>query len=269
MKGNEARVSLAFLGLMLLGSLLCPWVLPDPQRLDPLAPLAAPSAAHLLGTDALGRDVLARVLIGARGTLALALVATAISSTFGALLGLAAGYLGGTFERGVVALVDLTSAVPRLPVMLLLASMPVAAAEVRLGLAMIAFSWLTEARLARAGAQGLIHAGFVESARLLGLSPWRVLTRHVAPNVAGPILVAATMSLGELILSETVLSFLGLGLPPPTPSWGGMLAQGISGLSRAPWSVLGPGALIFLTIVAVQRVGDHLALALDPRTRTR
>jgi peptide/nickel transport system permease protein len=266
---RTARIALGFLGLLVMGVLLLPPFLPDPLQIDPGDVAAGPSPSHWLGTDELGRDLLARLLVGARTTLAIATLAALISSGGGALLGLWAGYQGGHFDRAVLRLLDLVSAVPRLPLMLLLASTSTGSPFLRVAVAMAAFAWISEARIARAQTRVVLSEDYLSAARQLGYSPLRIAMRHVLPNLSGPLSVAATLSLGELILYETVLSFLGLGIPPPAPSWGAMLAQGISGLSRAPLLVVAPGALIFLTIAAIQRVGDELALALDPRTRNR
>lgn len=266
---RSARVALGFLVLLGLGVLIMPWALPDPLRIDPRAVGWGPSVDHWLGTDELGRDLLARLLVGARSTLSIAALAALLSSGGGALLGLWAGYQGGLVDRAVLRLLDLASAVPRLPLMLLLASTLSGSPSLRVVAAMAAFAWISEARIARAQTRAVLSEDYLAAARQLGYSPLRIALRHVLPNLSGPLSVAATLSLGELILYETVLSFLGLGIPPPSPSWGAMLAQGISGLSRAPLMVVAPGALIFLTIAAIQRLGDELALALDPRTRNR
>lgn len=261
------------LGLLALAlaTALGPWALGlDPLRIDPAAVYTAPSAAHWLGTDELGRDVLARLLAGGRVSLGIGLLAALGSVALGAALGLWAGLAGGVVDALVSRLVEAVSAVPRLPLMLLFL-----AAELEPGgsgagavvLVVVALGWTGPARLARAEARSLARRPFVEAARALGASPARILLHHVGPAALPPLLVAASQEVGRVLLYESALSFLGLGVRPPAPSWGLMLRDAALQLGEAPALALAPGLATLLAVLAVHAIGDGLREALDPRLR--
>ena len=246
----------------------------DPFSIDPDALYAPASPDHWLGTDAEGRDFLARLLYGGRISLLVALITAFVAVTLGASLGLVAGYYGGPIDALIMRLIEATFAIPKLPLMLLFTALDlhrvfprnselgsIAAVSIVVAL----FGWTTAARLSRAAALSARSQDFVVAARALGFSDARVLFHHVLPFAAAPLIVATTLSLGEVVLYESVLSFLGLGVQPPVPSWGAMLARGLVDLARAPHLIVLPGLLTFLVVAAFQLVGDGLRDALDPR----
>ena len=256
---------LALVVALLLAAAAAPWLAPgDPYRGELTAALRAPSTAFPLGTDAQGRDVLSRVLFGARLSLAVGLTSQVISLATGLLLGLLAGFRGRWVDALVMRAADVTLAFPSL--LLLIA----VAAAVRPSLPIVcvvigAVGWAGMARLVRG--QVLVARGldYVQAARALGASDVRLVARHVLPNVLGPIIVAATLGVGSAIMAEAALSFVGLGAQPPTPSWGAMIAEGRDLLRVAPWVSLFPGLAIGLTVLGVNLVGDGLRDALDVR----
>jgi len=265
---TRSRWTLAGLAVVValaLAAAAAPWLAPgDPYRGELAAALRAPSTAFPLGTDAQGRDVLSRVLFGARLSLAVGLTSQVISLATGLLLGLLAGFRGRWVDAVVMRAADVTLAFPSL--LLLIA----VAAAVRPSLPVVcvvigAVGWAGMARLVRG--QVLVARGldYVQAARALGASDVRLVARHVLPNVLGPIIVAATLGVGSAIMAEAALSFVGLGAQPPTPSWGAMIAEGRDLLRVAPWVSLFPGLAIGLTVFGVNLVGDGLRDALDVR----
>jgi peptide/nickel transport system permease protein len=256
-----------FLVFLVLLALLGPLVLPDPFQQFDLVELqsAPPSGPHPFGTDQLSRDVLSRVVNGARVSLAVAGIAVALSVTLGAVVGLVAGYLGGGVDAVLMRLVDGAMAVPRLFLLLVVLAVasrvPLAVLIVLIGTT----GWFATSRLIRAEALRLREETYVRAAEALGASRLRIIFRHLLVNTAGPLLVAATLGVGDVILLEAGLSFLGLGVQPPTPSWGGMILDARPVLESAPWVGIFPGVMITLTVLATNLVGDALRDALDPR----
>ncbi|MEO8633776.1 MAG: ABC transporter permease [Gemmatimonadales bacterium] len=256
------RAGTVILLLLILAVIALPPMLPD-HRVQPDIVRGAqpPSAHHLLGTDNLNRDVFARVVRGGQISLLVAAGAVLMSVTLGTLVGLVAGYAGGWVDGVLMRLVDATLAVPRLFLLLLL----VAALEhIPLGILILsigATGWLGTSRLVRAEVLRLKALDFTRGAVALGARPSRVIFTHLLPNVTGPLAVATTLAVGDVILLEAGLSFLGLGVQPPTPSWGGMILDAKPYIVSAPWSSLAPGAAIVLTVLAVNLVGDALSHA--------
>jgi peptide/nickel transport system permease protein len=254
------------LALAVAAIVLPPW-LADPAAIgDPLAGAVPPSLAHPLGTDHLNRDILARVVTGMRVSLTVAALAVGLSITLGASVGLVAGYAGGWLDGVLMRLVDGALAVPRLFVLLLLVlvldRIPLGALVLVIG----ATGWFGTARLVRGEVLRLRHEPFVQAAEALGAGPSRVTLRHLLPNVAGPLIVAATLGVGDVILLEAGLSFLGLGVQPPTPSLGGMILDARPLLLSAPWTGAFPGLAILCTVLAANLLGEALQSAFDPRT---
>ncbi len=273
---RRARAGAAVIAAFALGALLGPTLLGHaPLDLAQIvarrfvAPLSrTPDGAwHLLGTDRFGRDVLVRLLLGARISLAVGLIAALVSTGVGVGAGALAGYAGGAVDRCIVAVTDAALAIPRVPFLLLL----VALVEPGTGVTILALGitgWMTVARLVRSEVRALRGRPFVEAARALGTSPLRVLAAHVLPNALTPALVAAALGVGSAIMLEAGLSFLGLGVQPPTPSWGNMIASGRDALMFAPWVSLAPAAAVALVVVAFSLLADALegTIAGEPAT---
>jgi peptide/nickel transport system permease protein len=262
--GRAGVVTLALLGL---AALLLPPALPDPAAMpDVLAGARPPSSASWFGTDHLNRDILSRVVHGGRISLAIAGLAVLLSATVGAFVGVVAAWVGGWVDVILMRLVDGALAIPRLFILLLLL---VVWEQIPLGALILALGttgWFATSRLVRAEVLRLREEDFVRAARGLGASGWRTIFRHLLPNAAGPLLVAATLAVGDVILLEAGLSFLGVGVQPPTPSWGGMVLEARPLIVSAPWTALFPGGAILATVLAVNLLGEALQAALDPRS---
>lgn len=241
--------------------------------------LASPSLAHWLGTDELGRDVLLRLCLGGRVSLLVGIVAAVAAAGIGTSVGLVAGYRGGRIDALLMRVTDGMIALPLLPLLVVLAALDLD----KVGLGFIARSdaasldriivlvalagWTTVARLVRGAALSLRAQDFVRAAIAMGAGPLRVMLVHILPNLASPIIVATTLSVGDIILLESVLSFLGLGVAPPLASWGNMLTGAQETIALAPQLALYPGLLILVTVVACNFLGDGLQRMLDPRQR--
>jgi peptide/nickel transport system permease protein len=253
--------------LAILAAVLAPIVAPhDPLKQDLGQALARPGAAHLLGTDNVGRDVLSRVVWGTRVSLVAGFVSVAIAMIVGSLIGLAAGSCGGRVDGLLMRVMDAVLSFP--PLVLALALGAVLGAGLTGVLIALGVVYTpTFARLMRGQVLTITTRDYVEAARALGSPGWRIACRHVLPNVAAPIVVQASLSVAFAILAEASLSFLGLGIQPPAASWGSMINAGRGYLQQAPWIVFGPGAALFVTVVGLNFVGDAIRDALDPRVR--
>jgi peptide/nickel transport system permease protein len=232
-----------------------------PQRFQP------PSLVHPFGTDDLGRDELTRTLVGGQISMAVALLAVFLSLSVGVLLGAAAGYFGGVVDSLLMRFTEAVIAIPQLFVLILLAvffGTSFGTIVLIIGL----LRWMPVARLMRASFLQHRERDYVLAARALGASTSRLMWRHILPNTIGPVIVAATLGVGGAILTESALSFLGLGIQLPTPSWGNMLRTSQTTLTTAPWLALSPGVFIFLTILSINYIGDGLRDALDPQGHT-
>jgi peptide/nickel transport system permease protein len=255
--------ALLLIGLILT-ALVAAHVTPDPLAQNLTERLRPPSAAHWMGTDDLGRDVLARVVHGARVSLLVGLVSVAIAVLIGTAVGLVAGYRGGWWDAALMRAVDALLCFPTIFLIL----MVVAFLEPGLWNILVIIgltSWMGLARLVRGQVLSLRERDFIWAARGLGLSEARVLLVHLLPHVASPVLVSATLGVGGAILTESALSFLGLGVQPPAPSWGNMLSAGKDYIHVAWWLTLFPGMAIFLTVLAFNLLGEGLRDAFDPR----
>ncbi|MDE2571201.1 MAG: ABC transporter permease [bacterium] len=238
----------------------------DPYAMDFATRLGAPSLAHPLGTDQFGRDIVSRLMLGARVALLSGAVAVGVASLLGTAVGILAGYRGGLLDEGLMRVMDALYAFPALLLALLFAAIAqpgLISAMLAIGLAGVPIF----ARLARSSIYTLRALPFTEAARALGASPARVLLRHLVPNAVGPLIVQATQSLALAILAEAALSFLGLGVQPPFPSWGSMLREAQSFLPLSPWPAVWPGLAIALTVLGFTLLGDALRDRLDPRQR--
>jgi peptide/nickel transport system permease protein len=266
-RNPSGRSGAVLLLLVAVTALVGPWFLPDPlAQPDILAGSLPPRPGHPFGTDQLSRDVLARVVTGARISLSVALLAVILSVTIGAAVGMISGYWGGVIDAGLMRLVDGALAIPRLFILLLLLAVwervPVAALILLIG----ATGWFATSRLVRGEVLRLREEGYVRAAEALGAKRRHIIFRHLLPNAAGPLLVAATLGVGDVILLEAGLSFLGLGIQPPTPSWGGMILDSKEVLVSAPWAGIFPGLAIVITVLSANLFGDALRDAIDPRS---
>jgi peptide/nickel transport system permease protein len=234
------------------------------QRLRPPGWVAADGRAHWLGTDHLGRDILARILFGARIALVVGLAAVLIAGTLGLVIGVVSGYFGGRVDDLFMRLGDVQLAFPF--ILLALAVIGVLGPSLGNIIVVVGVSgWVVYARIVRGEVLSLREREFVQAARAVGSPPWRVLARHIVPNAFAPWLVIATLDMARVIVVESALSFLGLGVPPPTPTWGGMLADGRVYLSTAWWLATFPGLAILITVLGINLLGDGLRDTLDPR----
>ena len=271
-EGNPlAVVGLVTVLVLYVVAILAPFLAPyDPNaQVDVLKTrYMSPSKNHPMGTDKFGRDIFSRVLYGSRISLAIGLIAVGIAVTIGILVGALAGYIGGALDSLVMRVVDMALAFPRLVLVLTV----VALFEPRLWLVIIVIGftgWMPVSRLVRGEILSLKEREFVQAARALGTRTFRIIFRHLLPNAAGPVIVAATLMIGDTILLEAALSFLGLGVQPPTASWGSIINQGRDTLLSAWWVSTFPGFAIVLTVVGYNLMGDGLRDALDPKKEWR
>ena len=270
---RRATVGAVVLGVIVGIALLAPIVAPlDPtQQRDVVATRFLPpgstdvhGAFHLLGTDRLGRDVWSRLAYGARVSLGVGSLAVLLSVTIGVVIGAVSGLSRGPLGVALVAATDFALAIPRVVLLLLLAALW--SPNVTLVVLVLGFTgWMPVARLVFAEARSLMGRPFIEAAQALGSSRGRLLVRHLIPNVATPVIVAAALGVGNAILLEAGLSFLGMGVQPPAPSWGNMIASGRDALVNAPWVAIAPGATLVLVVVACTLVGDSLQDRLNRR----
>ncbi|MGH1483595.1 MAG: ABC transporter permease [Geminicoccales bacterium] len=272
-------IAVIYLVLLVLAALFAHWVAPyDPLlpnifagRTPPLTAAAGPGGAeqfHILGTDALGRDMLTRLLYGARASLAVGLIAVVVSGVIGTTLGLLAGYYGGRIESVIMRAVDAFMAVPSLLIALFVLFL-IGGGLINMILIFACVRWVVYARLARGITLSYRQLSFVEAARSIGASDTRVIFRHILPNMMSPLLVLATLEIALLILAEAGLSFLGFGLQPPEPSWGLMIARGREYLREAWWMITFPGLAIFLTTLSLNLLANWLRTVTDPVQRWR
>jgi peptide/nickel transport system permease protein len=248
-------------------AIFAPWIAPyDPSKIDIKNILVGPSSQHPFGTDELGRDVLSRMIWGARVSLEVGFVAIGIATMIGILLGALSGYYGGFLDSAIMRAVDIMLSIPT--IFLVLAVIAILEPSIINIMVVIGLtSWMEPARLVRAEFISLKEREFVTAARALGASDGRIIFRHILPNGLSPILVSATMGVGGAVLVESALSFLGLGVQPPTPSWGSLLSSGKDNIEIAWWLSAFPGLAILVTVLGYNLLGEGIRDALDPRQR--
>jgi len=263
-KNKFAIFGMSVLALFILVAILAPVIAPyDPSDMvdDETLP---PSRAHLFGTDDLGRDIFSRAVYGARISLTVGIVAVTIAILIGTLLGATAGYFGGLIDGSIMRFVDVMLSFPSIFLILTIQAMltpNIYNVMVVIGLT----SWMGVARLVRGEYLRIRELQYVEAARAIGCSDLRIMFRHILPNAQAPIIVAATLGMAGAILTESALSFLGMGVQPPMPSWGNMLMDAQAYMRDAPWMAVIPGLLILVTVLSLYFVGEGLREALDPR----
>jgi peptide/nickel transport system permease protein len=266
-RNRLALSGLVLVAILFLVSLLAPWLAPyDPNFIDIQQILQPPSAAHWMGTDSLGRDVLSRIIYGARISLKVGFVAVGLATLIGVVLGALAGYYGGWVDNLLMRLVDLMLCFPTF--FLILAVIAVLEPSIWNIMVIIGLtSWMGVARLVRAEFLSLREREFIQAARALGARDGRIIFRHLLPNALAPVMVSATLGVAGAILTESALSFLGLGVQPPTPSWGNILTAGKDNIEIAWWLSVFPGLAIIITVLAYNLLGEGIREAIDPRLK--
>lgn len=256
-------VIVLFVGTAVLAGALAPYAV---DQIDLSKRKAAPTWAHPLGTDELGRDVLTRLLHAGRISLTVGFSAALASALFGTLVGGISGYYGGWLDNALMRFTDVMFSIPDLPILIIL-SRYLGGSVSGIIFVLTVFAWMGTARLVRGELLKLRSQDFAEAARALGANDARILARHLIPNALAPVIVAATLTVGGAILSEAALSFLGIGVQPPTASWGNMLQNAQDFVWTTPWLAVWPGVMIFLTVLCFNFLGDGLRDALDPRLK--
>ncbi|AOI74427.1 ABC transporter permease [Burkholderia ubonensis] len=267
---NRAAVlSLVLLVLVTLACFVGPWLLSaDPAASDWASISLPPTWAnqHWFGTDELGRDLLVRTLIGGRVSIEVGLLGTLVSGLFGVAWGATAGFAGGRVDAVMMRIVDMMYAIPYLLIAILMMTL-FGRSFILVVLTISAFSWIDMARVVRGQTLSLRNREFVDAARAIGVSPASIVRRHVVPNLLGVVVVYATVSVPNIVLTESVLSFLGLGVQEPMTSWGVLIQDGAQKLESMPWLLLAPAVMLCVTLYCVNFVGDGLRDALDPKDR--
>jgi peptide/nickel transport system permease protein len=272
-RGRTGLVGAIIVAALVITSIFAPLLAPHPpgeqelsKRLRPPAWLAGSNPAHLLGTDQLGRDILSRIIYGSRVSLSVGIMAVAISGTLGVLLGLLAGYYGGKVEVVIMRAADIQLAFPFILLAILIIAVVGSGLQniiIILGIA----GWMIYARIVRGEVLSVREQEYIEAARTIGAGDARILFRHILPNVMAPVIVIATFAVANVIIAEAALSFLGLGVEPSIPTWGGMLADGRAYVGTAWWLATFPGLAIMITVLGINLVGDWARDVLDPRLR--
>jgi oligopeptide transport system permease protein len=264
-KNRMAMLGFYFLLSLVVIAILTPWITPYSYEEQNLAlGASAPSAQHWLGTDILGRDQLTRIMYGSRISLMVGFIATAVALTIGVLWGAIAGFVGGRTDAFMMRTVDALYALP-FTIFIILLTVVFGSSMLLLFLAIGAVEWLTMARIVRGQVLTIKRQEFVEAAVSMGLSPWRIISRHLIPNVLGPVIVYTTLTIPSVILLESFLSFLGLGIQPPASSWGSLISNGVETMEEFPWLLFFPGLVLTVTLFSLNFLGDGLRDALDPR----
>jgi peptide/nickel transport system permease protein len=283
---KPAMIGLGIVTIFALAAIFAPIISPyDPEKTSLTEMLNAPcihllgcpsdQPQHLMGTDELGRDLFTRILYGGRVSLSIGVMAMSLAVLVGATIGGLAGFYGGWVDNILMRFTDMMLAFPQLFVLIILAialrDLPIEALRgtpiasiLSIVLVIAILAWMQVARLVRASFLSLKEKEFAEAARCLGVSNWRIMLRHLMPNALSPIIVAATFRVATAIITESGLSYLGFGVQPPTPTWGNMLKNAQEQMTRAPWTAIFPGLMIFITVIAINFIGDGLRDALDP-----
>ena len=260
-------IGLSYIGLILFVGVFAPWIAPaDPLAIDPINSLESPSLEHPLGLDHVGRDQLSRLIYGARVSLIVGMLSVGVAIVIGVPLGIVAAYAGGWVDHAIMRMIDAMIAVPGLLfAMLLLLVMGGSVLTVSIALGVNLFT--TQARLVRSQALSVKEREYFMAARMIGTPPWRMLLFHMVPNSIQPVIVQATLGMGYAVLTEAALGCVGVGIQPPTPTWGNKLQQAFPMLEQQPLLSIVPGVAIFLLVLSFNCVGDALRDLLDPRLR--
>ena len=267
MRVRLAKFAAAVLGVTILVAVFAPWLAPyDPVKTKPWDSLHPPSSKYWLGADRLGRDQLSRLIYGARVSLMIGVGGVSIAVCLGILIGVTAGWYSGMWDEVLMRLMDGLSAFPSLLLALALVAITGGTVvNIILVVGVVGTPWV--ARVIRSQVLSLREREFIVAVRGLGAGPGRIMLKHLIPNCLAPVIVQASLSIAAAILLEAALSFLGVGVKPPTPTWGGMLRHAFETVSQAPWLTVSPGVVIFLVVLAFNFFGDALRDVLDPRLK--
>lgn len=272
-KKNYTKIKLAVYGaltlLLILVAVFAPYITPyDPYEQDLGNALLAPCREYLLGTDRYGRDMLSRVIMGARSSISSAVLLVVIITVAGSIVGILCGYCQGKLDSFLMRLSDIFLAFPGM--VFAIAAASVMSGGIMNAVAALAFiSWPKYARIARSQVLTIKNAPYISAARLAGSGTGKIILKHIVPNIAGPVIVTAVLDIGTMMMEIAGLSFLGLGATPPTAEWGSMMSNGRSMLQTSPWVILAPGCAIFLTVMVFNLLGDTVRDILDPRQSRR
>lgn len=266
-KHRLAVASFFVVAVLTVACMAAPLIAPyDFDAIDLGSIRQAPSLSHWMGTDDLGRDLFTRVLYGGKISILIGILSALIGTGLGSAVGAVAGFYGGRTDNVLMRLTDVVYSIPTLPLLIVLSSYSQAVVS-SMALIIGLLSWMATARVVRGEVLAIKQKSFVEAARSLGAGNLRLILRHILPNAVGPILVGATLAVGNAIILESSLSFLGLGVQPPTPTWGNMLMDAQSTMATKPWLTVFPGLAILLMVLSVNFIGDGLQDALDPTAR--
>jgi peptide/nickel transport system permease protein len=266
-RNSSAVIGFVVAALLVLMAILAPLIAPYPPAKQDLAHTRqAPSAQHIMGTDELGRDIFSRIVLGSRFSLSIGFLAVLIGTAIGMLFGAIAGYFGGVADDIIMRLMDLLQSIPGI-LLVITVSVVLGPGLINTLLALSIGGIPMSCRLTRAAVLGVRHQEYLEAATSINASTPRIILRHVIPNSFAPVLVSSTMSIGNVIMMAAMLSFIGLGVQPPTPEWGAMISSGRSLIRTCPWMVTFPGIFIMLTVLALNLFGDGLRDALDPKLK--
>jgi len=260
----SSAVLLVLAGMVILAPLIAPYAF---DAIDPTQFRKPPSAAHIMGTDDIGRDLFTRLLYGGRISLAIGVFSALVGTGVGTLLGSLAGFYGRSIDNFIMRVTDVAFSIPSLPLLIILSAYAKSAIPVMI-LVIGLLSWMSTARIVRATVLSIRERDFALAARAVGARDARIIALHILPNALAPIIVGATLGVGGAIIAESSLSFLGLGVQVPTPSWGNMLQDSQSTMSSRPWLTIFPGVAILITVLGINFVGDGLRDALDPTIRS-
>ena len=272
-KKDYTKIKLAVYGaltlLLILVAVFAPYITPyDPYEQDLGNALLAPCREYLLGTDRYGRDMLSRVIMGARSSISSAVLLVVIITVAGSIVGILCGYCQGKLDSFLMRLSDIFLAFPGM--VFAIAAASVMSGGIMNAVAALAFiSWPKYARIARSQVLTIKNAPYISAARLAGSGTGKIILKHIVPNIAGPVIVTAVLDIGTMMMEIAGLSFLGLGATPPTAEWGSMMSNGRSMLQTSPWVILAPGCAIFLTVMVFNLLGDTVRYILDPRQSRR
>jgi ABC-type dipeptide/oligopeptide/nickel transport systems, permease components len=266
-KHKLAIASGIILIILILSCIFAPYLTPyNYYDIDLDNRFAPPSKDHIMGTSELGHDIFTRILYGGRISLLVGFASAFAAAVLGGVLGLVSGYYGGLLDNIIMRIADIFYSIPVLPLMLIIAKF-LGSSVINIIFVIVVFGWMTVARIVRGMTLSLKQHEFIESARAIGADNLRIMYKHLLPNLMAPLIVSSTLAIGNAIIYEASLSFLGLGIQPPTPSWGNMLQRAQEHIWRAPWMAFWPGIFIFITVLCFNFLGDGLRDAMDPKLK--